>query len=94
MSDSEIERSGDLDPAEILAANHINDVEILADLNDVELEAIGIPIGARKKIRRALARLGYEVEDTQALSPQPAADEFAQQVEPLPVVEQAAAATP
>ena len=55
--------------AEVLAANHIDEVEILADLNDAELEAIGIPIGARRKIRRALARLGFEVENTQALAP-------------------------
>ncbi len=63
--------------AEVFAANHIDEVEILADLNDAELESLGIPIGARKKIRRALARLGYEVEDTQALSPQMAVPETA-----------------
>ena len=61
--------------ADALAANDIDEVEILADLNDAELESLGIPIGARKKIRRALARLGHEVENTQAFSPQLAAPE-------------------
>ena len=61
--------------ADALAANDIDEVEILADLNDAELESLGIPIGARKKIRRALARLGYEVGNTQALSPQLAVPE-------------------
>ncbi len=63
--------------SEVFAANHIDEVEILADFNDAESDAIGIPIGARKKIRRALARLGYEVENTQALTP-PAAHQATQ----------------
>ncbi|NRB76315.1 MAG: hypothetical protein HRU46_18295 [Verrucomicrobiales bacterium] len=72
-----LEREGLSKYAELLAANDIDEVEILADLTDAEWEAIGIPIGARKKIRRGLSRLGYEVENTQALTP-PAAPQAAQ----------------
>lgn len=41
--------------AQIFAENEIDEVDILAHLSDDELESLGIPLGARKKIFRALA---------------------------------------
>ena len=40
--------------ADVFAENDIDEVTILADLSDEELESLGIPVGARKKILRAL----------------------------------------
>ena len=70
-----LEREGLSLLAEVFAANHIDDVEILADLNDAELEAIGIPIGSRKKIQRALAGQGFRSDEAQAAAPQAAPPE-------------------
>tara|TARA_R110002096_G_scaffold147220_2_gene306906 strand:- start:3461 stop:4951 length:1491 start_codon:yes stop_codon:yes gene_type:complete len=41
--------------ADIFAAHEIDEVEILASLSDAELESIGVPLGARKKILRELS---------------------------------------
>jgi len=42
--------------AEVFAENEIDDVEILAEVSEQELESLGIPLGARKKVILAMSK--------------------------------------
>ncbi|MDF1753346.1 MAG: DUF1592 domain-containing protein [Verrucomicrobiales bacterium] len=51
-----LERQGLGKYAATFAAHGIDEVEILGDISDTELASLGIPVGARKKILRAISQ--------------------------------------
>ncbi|MDF1739088.1 MAG: hypothetical protein P1U86_08010 [Verrucomicrobiales bacterium] len=48
--------------AGIFAENEIDEIDILAHLSEKELESLGIPLGARKKVLRALSEEGAQIQ--------------------------------
>ena len=55
--------------AEVLAENSVDDLGILGDLSDQDLKDIGIPLGHRRKMQRALAELTDEAPESPVAAP-------------------------
>ena len=52
-----LEKLGMSEYAQLFADNSIDDVSILRDLTDQDLKEVGVPLGHRRKILRAIAEL-------------------------------------
>ena len=52
-----LEKLGMSEYAQLFADNSIDDVSILRDLTDQDLKDVGVPLGHRRKMLRAIAEL-------------------------------------
>jgi class 3 adenylate cyclase len=64
--------------AQRFADNRIDDVSILRDLTDQDLKDIGVPLGHRRKMLRAIAEGGAPTQIKSASAPEPARREDAE----------------